>query len=132
MVAEIERHRVRIGVVTDDSWERDVVQSQRLVLVEFSTAWSSARYLMESALGELAETLGKRLKVVRMDINENRFTAAHYGVRNNPTVLVFCRGELVGGFIGTHSRIVLARRLAAILEEVNACDRHNETHETPE
>jgi len=132
MASEVERDRVRVGVVTDESWERDVVQSHRLVLVEFSTAWSGARYLMESALADLAETLANRLKVLRMDIDKNRFTTARYGVRNNPTALVFRRGELVGGFIGTRSRTVLARRLAVILKEVNACDGHNETHATRE
>jgi thioredoxin 1 len=79
--------------VTDETFERDVLQSGKAVVVDFWAPWCGPCKAIEPALEELAETT-ENVEFVKLDIDENPRTADAYGVLSLPTVMLFEGGEL--------------------------------------
>jgi len=79
--------------VTDETFERDVLQAEKAVVVDFWAPWCGPCKAIEPALDELAETTDK-VELVKLDIDESPRTAAAYGVLSLPTVMLFEGGEL--------------------------------------
>ena len=78
--------------VTDDSFERDVLQADGPVIVDFWAPWCGPCKAIEPALEEIAGQSGQ-VELVRIDIDANPRTANRYGVLSIPTVTLFDRGE---------------------------------------
>ena len=90
--------------VTDESFEREVLQSELPVLVDFWGDHCPACRQISPILRELAEERSGRLKVVKIHAAENSTTSAQYGVRAMPTVLVFASGAVRGQLVGARSK----------------------------
>jgi thioredoxin 1 len=78
--------------VTDETFERDVLQAGRPVVVDFWAPWCGPCKAIEPALEELAGATDK-VEFVKLDIDENPRTADTYGVLSLPTVMLFAGGE---------------------------------------
>jgi thioredoxin 1 len=78
--------------VTDESFEREVLQAEKPVVVDFWAPWCGPCKAIEPALDELAGTTGS-VEFVKLDIDENPRTATTYGVLSLPTVMLFAGGE---------------------------------------
>jgi thioredoxin 1 len=79
--------------VTDETFEHDVLQSAKAVVVDFWAPWCGPCKAIEPALDELAGTTDK-VEFVKLDIDDNPRTANTYGVLSLPTVMLFEGGEL--------------------------------------
>jgi thioredoxin 1 len=77
--------------VTDETFERDVLQAGKAVVVDFWAPWCGPCKAIEPALDELAETT-ENVEFVKLDIDENPRTANTYGVLSLPTVMLFADG----------------------------------------
>jgi thioredoxin 1 len=78
--------------VTDETFEREVLQAENPVVVDFWAPWCGPCKAIEPALDELAGSSG-RVEFVKLDIDENPRTATTYGVLSLPTVMLFAGGE---------------------------------------
>jgi thioredoxin len=78
--------------VTDETFEREVLQAGKPVVVDFWAPWCGPCKAIEPALDELAGTTGN-VEFVKLDIDENPRTADTYGVLSLPTVMLFAGGE---------------------------------------
>jgi thioredoxin len=78
--------------VTDDTFERDVLQADGPVIVDFWAPWCGPCKAIEPALEEIAGE-SERVELVRIDIDANPRTASRYGVLSIPTVTLFAGGE---------------------------------------
>jgi thioredoxin len=99
--------------VTDDSFDREVLQSERPVLVDFWGDHCPACRQISPILRELAEERSATLKVVKVHALENPSSGARYGVRAMPTVLLFAGGTVRGQLVG-------ARPKAAFVELIES------------
>jgi thioredoxin 1 len=90
--------------VTDDSFEREVMQSDVPVLVDFWGDHCAACRQISPILSELAEERSSSLKIVKIHAAENATTSAQFGVRAMPTVLVFDQGTVRGQLVGARSK----------------------------
>jgi thioredoxin 1 len=79
--------------VTDETFERDVLQAEKAVVVDFWAPWCGPCKAIEPALDELAEAT-ENVEFVKLDIDANPRTANAYGVLSLPTVMLFAGGEL--------------------------------------
>lgn len=95
--------------VTDESFEREVLQSETPVLVDFWGDHCPACRQISPILRELAQETAGVLKIVKMHAAENVATSSRFGVRAMPTVLLFAGGAVRGQLVG-------ARPKAAFLE----------------
>ena len=97
-----------IHYVTDDSFAADVLQSQQPVLVDYWAEWCGPCKMIAPILDEIAKEYAGRLKVAKLNIDENRETPASYGVRGIPTLMLFKNGSIEATKVGALSKSQLA------------------------
>ncbi len=90
--------------VTDQSFETEVLRSDKPAVVDFWAEWCGPCRQISPIIGALAAQYGDRVKVVKMNIDENPSTPSRYGVRAIPTVLAFSAGEVVGQITGAQKK----------------------------
>ena len=86
--------------VTDTTWDETVIKSDTPVLVDFWAEWCGPCKAMGPAVDKLAEEMGAKLRVVKLDTENNGETAAKYGVMSIPTFLLIKNGEVVHKMMG--------------------------------
>ena len=99
--------------VTDDSFEADVLNSDKPVLVDFWAEWCAPCRQMAPHLDAYAEDAEGDVAVYKMNIEENPLAPSKYGVRGLPTLIVFKDGKVKGTFTGPLSR----QRIADFVKE---------------
>lgn len=87
--------------VTDGSFEADVLNSDKPVVVDFWAAWCGPCKQIAPALEELAEDLGDKVTVAKVDIDENPETPQKYNVRGIPTLILFKDGQPASTKVGS-------------------------------
>lgn len=103
----------RTHAVTDATFEQVVLAAgERPVLVDFWAAWCGPCRMIAPALDELAAESEGRYMVAKLNVDENPQTAARYGVRSIPMLLIFKNGKLMDTMVGVQSKQNLAARLA--------------------
>lgn len=86
--------------VTDDSFQQDVLNANGPVLVDFWAEWCGPCKQIAPALEEIANELGEKLTVAKLNIDDNPRTTAQYNVRGIPTLLIFRGGQVVAQKMG--------------------------------
>ena len=90
--------------VTDQSFEADVLNAGKPVLVDFWAEWCGPCKMIAPALEEIAGALGEKVDIVKLNIDENPDTPGKYGVRGIPTMLLFKDGQAVAQKVGAAPR----------------------------
>jgi len=101
--------------VTDHSFQADVLDSDRPVLVDFWAEWCGPCKMIAPALEEIAGALGEKVTIAKINIDENPDTPSKYGVRGIPTMLLFKNGEAVAQKVGAAPRGQIQQWLEAQL-----------------
>lgn len=93
-----------IVAVTDDSFENEVMNAQMPVLVDFWAEWCGPCKMIAPVLDDIAQVYQGRLKVAKINIDENAMTPQKFGVRGIPTLMLFKNGELESTKVGAISK----------------------------
>jgi thioredoxin 1 len=94
----------RIVHVTDDSFEQEVLQSSNPVLVDYWADWCGPCKMIAPVLDEIAEEYDGRIRVAKLNIDENPNTPPRYGIRGIPTLMLFKEGEVEATKVGAVSK----------------------------
>jgi thioredoxin 1 len=86
--------------VSDASFDLDVLKSATPVVVDFWAEWCGPCKMIGPALEEIAQTLGPKVKIVKINVDENPQTPSKYGVRGIPTLMVFKGGAVASTKVG--------------------------------
>jgi len=86
--------------VTDQSFEKDVLQADRPVLVDFWAEWCGPCKQIAPALEQIAAELGEKVTVAKLNIEESPTTPSRYGVRGIPTMMLFKDGQMTAMKVG--------------------------------
>ncbi len=97
-----------IRQVTDSSWNDEVLESEMPVLVDYGAEWCPPCKAMEPTLEEIAAEYADRVKVCKLDIDNNMETPMKYGVRSVPTLMLFREGQVEATKVGLQSKTELA------------------------
>lgn len=89
---------------SDTNFEKDVLQSNQLVLVDFWATWCGPCKALAPKLDEIAKEYDGKIMVAKVDIDQNRETPATYGVRGVPTLALFKGGKVVDQIVGNHPK----------------------------
>ncbi|CAC9441539.1 Thioredoxin [uncultured Gammaproteobacteria bacterium] len=98
----------KIKIVTDDSFESDVVNSSQAVLVDFWAPWCGPCKALAPVLDEIASEYDGKVTIAKINVDENEQSPQKYGVRGIPTMLVFKDGEVVATKMGALSKAELS------------------------
>lgn len=101
--------------VTDASFVNDVLQSDKLVLVDFWAEWCGPCRKVAPVLEEIANELGDKVTVVKLDIDANPETARAYRVMSVPTLTIFKGGKPVHSVAGAKPKAEIIRLIEAAL-----------------
>ena len=94
-------------IINDNSFEKEVLKSESLTLVDFWAEWCGPCKMIGPALEEISEEMKNEIRITKLNIDENPSTPQKYGVRGIPTLLLFKNGEVVAEKIGALSKTKL-------------------------
>ena len=97
-----------IHYVTDDTFEAEVLQSQQPVLVDYWAEWCGPCKMIAPILDEIAKDYAGKLKVTKVNIDDNQATPAKFGIRGIPTLMIFKNGNVEATKVGALSKSQLA------------------------
>ncbi|MCX4510689.1 thioredoxin [Streptomyces sp. NBC_01619] len=101
--------------VTDDSFEADVLGSEKPVLVDFWAPWCGPCRQLAPSLEAIAADHGDTIEIVKLNIDENPATALKYGVMSVPTMNLYVGGEVTKSIIGAKPKAAVERELDGII-----------------
>lgn len=101
--------------VTDASFESEVLQSDRPVIVDFWATWCGPCKMIAPILEEIASEYGDKVKVTKLDVDSNNATAGKYNIMSIPSLLFFKNGEIVDQVVGAIPKAQLAARLDKVI-----------------
>ena len=93
--------------VTDNSFDEEILGSDKPVLVDFWAEWCGPCKMIAPILDEVSKDYDGRLKIAKMNVDENRDVPAKYGIRGIPTLMLFKGGELAATKVGALSKAQL-------------------------
>ena len=101
--------------ITDATFNKTVLQSDKPVLVDFWAAWCGPCRMVGPIIDELSNEYDGKAVIGKVDVDSNQEFAAKYGVRNIPTVLLFKDGELIDRKVGVSPKQVYAEAIDSAL-----------------
>jgi thioredoxin 1 len=101
--------------VTDGSFDEEILQSDIPAMVDFWAEWCGPCKMVGPVVEELAKEYEGRIKIAKMDVDQNRETPAKFGIRNIPTLILFKDGEVAQTIVGAHPKSVLDEGLKKLL-----------------
>ncbi|CUH94023.1 hypothetical protein P22_0085 [Propionispora sp. 2/2-37] len=98
-----------------DNFQEEVVDSTTPVLVDFWAPWCGYCTKLSPVLEELAAELGTKVKIVKVNVDENRSLAQSYGVMSLPTMILFKGGEQTEKLMGYMPKSAISAKLSSLL-----------------
>jgi len=102
-----------VGKTTDASFDADVLNSSEPVVVDFWAEWCGPCRMIAPALDEISGALGDKVKIVKLNVDENPNIAAKYGIMSIPTLLLFKNGEIADRQVGAAPKQKLQQWITA-------------------
>ncbi|HEY1046778.1 MAG TPA: thioredoxin [Bacteroidia bacterium] len=100
---------------TDSSWDQEVLNSDKPVLVDFWAEWCGPCRMIGPLVEELSSEYEGKALIGKLNVDENPGVASKYGIRSIPTLLVFKGGEVVDKIVGAVPKTMLSQKLDAQL-----------------
>jgi thioredoxin 1 len=100
---------------TDANFDQEVLKSDQPVLVDFWAPWCGPCRMIAPIVAEISTEYSGKLKVGKLNTDDNQGVAARYGVMSIPTVMIFKNGEMVARIVGAQPKQALTGKIDAVL-----------------
>ncbi|TKJ45798.1 thioredoxin [Candidatus Aerophobetes bacterium Ae_b3b] len=105
--------------LTDQTWDNEVLNSDLPVIVDFWAEWCAPCSMIAPVVKQMSEEYEGKIKVRKLNVDENQVTAGKYQIMAIPTLLFFNGGKLVDRVAGVVPKKILVEKIEKILEEKN-------------
>jgi thioredoxin 1 len=106
-----------IHKITDKNFQTEVLESRTLVLVDFWAQWCGPCLALAPILEEIAKEFAEKVKVCKVNVEDNPQLAAQFNIRNIPFLAFVKEGQKVSELIGNQPKKVIANKILSLLEE---------------
>ena len=100
---------------TDKNFETEVINSETPVLVDFWAEWCGPCKNLSPIIEELSTEYGEKVKIGKLNVDENSDISTKYGIRSIPTLLLFKNGEIVEKHVGATSKTMIQDKINSII-----------------
>src|SRR5467141_5026634 len=100
-----------VSEVSDSSFEKDVLQSAKPVLVDFWAEWCAPCRMIAPTIEAIADQYSETAEVVKVNVDDNTGTAQRYGIKGIPTLILFSGGKEVERVVGATSKQSISRMI---------------------
>tara|TARA_B110000438_G_C15435651_1_gene488153 strand:+ start:72 stop:398 length:327 start_codon:yes stop_codon:yes gene_type:complete len=104
-----------VNEFTDDNFENDVTKSDIPVLIDFWATWCGPCKAIAPLIEEIAEQYDGKVKVGKLDVDQNQNSAMKFGVRSIPTLLIMKNGEVINQIVGSVPKSEITDKLELII-----------------
>lgn len=104
-----------VSAISDAAFEKEVLQSEQPVLVDFWAAWCGPCRALAPVVDEVATEYQGKLKVMKMDVDANNQTPARYGIRGIPALLLFKDGKVAEQIVGFVPKDTIEKTIAKVI-----------------
>lgn len=101
----------KVTNITDSSFDVEVLQSQKPVLVDFWAEWCAPCRMIAPTIDAIAEEFAANATVVKVNVDDNTSTAQRYGIKGIPTLILFSEGKEVERVVGATSKESITRMI---------------------
>lgn len=101
--------------VTDETFDTEIVNADTPAMVDFWAEWCGPCRMVSPVVEELAKEYDGKIKIAKMDVDQNRQTPARFGIRNIPTLILFKDGEVAQTIIGAQPKSNIEEALKKLL-----------------
>jgi len=103
-------------IFTDQNFEEEVLKSDVPVIIDFWAPWCAPCRVVGPIVDDLAKEFSGKVKVGKMNVDENQQTAGNFGIMSIPTVLYFKKGQPVDSVVGAQSKEVIKQKMENLLQ----------------
>ena len=101
--------------VTQENFEKEVIESDRPVLVDFWAPWCMPCKIIAPAVEKISEEMGSEVKVVKANVDESPEIATEMSIMNIPTLLLFKDGKEIARMIGVNSKEAIENKIKSLI-----------------
>lgn len=99
------------------NFKQEVLEADQPVLVDFWAEWCGPCQMMGPIIEELGEEMADQIKVIKVNVEENKQLAGQYNIRSIPNLILFSEGEVVKRWLGVQNKGTLKEEIVDVLEE---------------
>ena len=107
-----------VGKVSDTTFDTEVLKASGPVVVDFWAEWCGPCRMIAPAPEEIAGSLGDKVKIVKLNVDESPATATKYGIQSIPTLMIFKNGQMASRQIGAAPKQKLEQWITAAMATV--------------
>lgn len=103
--------------LTDQNFSEEVLKSQKPILVDFWAEWCMPCQMIAPILQEIAEELGEKIKIGKLDVDKNHLISANFSIDAIPALILFKEGKVMQRFVGVQSKEIIKEAIDSVIEK---------------